>query len=459
MSLTKRCSSCESAQNVITNLENKIYWNLFIRFLMESYIMITLSCMINTKHIVWYSLVTIFNSILVIMTLLFVILYPVGMAMILDRHFRQLDTKGLQAQYGTIYKGLDFRKGKIILTHIFFFYFRRFLLAIAVVYLSDSISYQNVVMFLTTQMQIMLLAGSKVYRFPERNKAEALNEDAVLLCLYSTFMFTDYIPDASVKFAIGYFFSGLIISQLIINVVALFVKDIKRCKRGFKLKRHLKKQKLDIQKRKQKSKGASQNYVNLHKIGHDQQKRKSEPNMLQSPRYINKKQLANIVNTSQICYLKSKKKNQRVPNLSCILEESRVDKSSMGFQSSFNSPHRKITKEVKLERNEERLITEDPNTALWSLSLSHQNLNKIFPEKVNNSDGSLDYFDELQEQKDFENFFPKQGQTQILDNKHVQYASKLIRPPTDFSTNVTRELHNNISTNVTRELHNNIPSR
>ena len=247
--LTKHCNRIPKLQSACLILEGKMYYNFFIRFIMESYLMITLSCIINSKHIVWNTVATTFNSLLVIATFLIITLYPVGMILILSKYFKQLTTKGLKAQFGTIYKNLNFRKGKIIIFHIYFFFLRRILLAFSVVYLTGSITYQNLVMFLSTQVQIMLIAGSNVYTTAIRNKVETLNEVVVFLCIYCTFLFTDFVPDAKVKFALGYFFSGLILTQLSVTIGCLFIKDFKRMKHSYKLKYHLKKQKKDINSR------------------------------------------------------------------------------------------------------------------------------------------------------------------------------------------------------------------
>ena len=98
------------------------------------------------------------------------------------------------------------------------FYLRRALLVYVVIYKMDNLTLQIVVLFSTTLLQIVIIASFKVYLSQSKNRAELLNEVFTMFIMYGTFLFTDYVPDANVKFNLGYLFSALIILHLILNL-------------------------------------------------------------------------------------------------------------------------------------------------------------------------------------------------------------------------------------------------
>ena len=67
----------------------------------------------------------------------------------------------------------------------------------------------------------MIFVGyTKPYSLPSVNKIELLNETLTLLSTYALFLFTDFVPDAEVRYQNGW---GLIFFTLIIVVSNLYV--------------------------------------------------------------------------------------------------------------------------------------------------------------------------------------------------------------------------------------------
>ena len=124
----------------------------------------------------------------------------------------------LRFKFGSAYEHYDIKKGKIFLLDIFMFYLRRAWLVYVVVYKMDNLTLQIVVLFSTTLLQIVIIASFKVYLSQSKNRAELLNEVFTMFIMYGAFLFTDYIPDAKVKYDLGYLFSALIILHLFLNL-------------------------------------------------------------------------------------------------------------------------------------------------------------------------------------------------------------------------------------------------
>ena len=55
--------------------------------------------------------------------------------------------------------------------------------------------------------------------------------------MYCTFVFTDFIPDAVVKYQLGYVFCGIILIHLIYNILTLISVDFRSLK--IRIKTHI----------------------------------------------------------------------------------------------------------------------------------------------------------------------------------------------------------------------------
>ena len=145
----------------------------------------------------------------------------------------------MRYKFGAAYECYDIKKGKIFLLDIFMFYFRRAWLVYVVIYRMDNLTLQIVVLFSTTLSQIVIIASFKVYESKTKNRAELLNELFTMFIMYGTFLFTDYIPDAKVKYNLGYLFSALIIIHLVLNLGIMARWNFKISTRAYYAKKKL----------------------------------------------------------------------------------------------------------------------------------------------------------------------------------------------------------------------------
>ena len=81
------------------------------------------------------------------------------------------------------------------------------------------------------------------------NQAEFINESVLLLIMYCTFVFCDFLDDAKTKFQLGYVFSGIILTHLAVNIFFIFRRSIRAAKRKMKLRSAFKKANAIVVKR------------------------------------------------------------------------------------------------------------------------------------------------------------------------------------------------------------------
>ena len=63
----------------------------------------------------------------------------------------------------------------------------------------ENLTLQVVTLFVTTLIQVVIVASFDVYESQAANRAELINEVFTMFIMYGTFLFTDYVPNSRVK--------------------------------------------------------------------------------------------------------------------------------------------------------------------------------------------------------------------------------------------------------------------
>ena len=184
---------------ILRPVRRMLFWNLPIRFLNESFLVLLIGCLINLSHISFYTYSEAINSSIVFIVLISIIVFPFLLVYTLNRYFDLLQFCSIRLLFGAAYEDYDTRKGKIVLFNIILFYLRRASLAVTAIYMSGSLSIQIVVLFSTTLLQICIIAGFSIYKAQSKNRAEILNELFATFIMYGTFLFTDYVPEPTTR--------------------------------------------------------------------------------------------------------------------------------------------------------------------------------------------------------------------------------------------------------------------
>ena len=195
-----------------------LFWSMPIRFINESFMVLLIGACINLEHITFWTPSEIINSAIVYIVLGVGIFFPQWLIRTLNHYYSQLHTRVMRYKFGAAYESYDIKKGKIFLFDIFLFFLRRALLVYVVIYKMENLTLQIVVLFSTTLLQIVIIGSFKFYESQSKNRAELLNEVFTMFIMYGTFLFTDYVPDAKVKYDLGYLFSAFIILHLVLNL-------------------------------------------------------------------------------------------------------------------------------------------------------------------------------------------------------------------------------------------------
>ena len=169
-----------------------------------------------------------------ILLLLGLVVFPISMHKFLMRHKDELNTQKFKHKYASLYSNVQYHK-VVALRFTLYFCTRRFIFAMIICFLKDSIVLQ--VMAADFTILGMLAFYFSIFPMSDRanNFIQIFNEIAIWTCISLLFIFTDYVGSPVDRYNYGQYFLYFIGFNIIINLV-IFVLSIywsikKSCKR------------------------------------------------------------------------------------------------------------------------------------------------------------------------------------------------------------------------------------
>ena len=123
-------AKCKRCLNMISR---KIYWSLYIRFILESFLELCIASLLRFHNIVFDSSSAIFHSITSISFLTFLMLFMGGTCVFVIKNFGRLGAPEFKRKYGELNLGLK-TKDKMAVLYPFFFMMRRAVYAAILVF-------------------------------------------------------------------------------------------------------------------------------------------------------------------------------------------------------------------------------------------------------------------------------------------------------------------------------------
>jgi len=97
----------------------------------------------------------------------------------------------------------DFTDNSLV-QYVCYYYLRRIVLAMTVVLLDDVLVIQFFIFIMSSIFQIILVGFIMPYKKKRHNLSEMINEVVTIFIMYHIFCFTSWVPDANIRYNIGY---------------------------------------------------------------------------------------------------------------------------------------------------------------------------------------------------------------------------------------------------------------
>ncbi len=196
-----------------------LFYNLILTTLNESYLMIALCCMIglNKLHFNFHNYGETIQSAFCILALLVLIGYPVLVFWILKKNWKDKDFDEIQKRFQPIFESLRTQIGPIALIDPMYFLFRRFILAMMVVFLKEHLIFQVIVKNFSI-IGGTIIAGYIQYSDRTKRITEFVNETLLMCMLYCVICFSPFVPDVGARQLFGYFMCSLVSIHFLSNL-------------------------------------------------------------------------------------------------------------------------------------------------------------------------------------------------------------------------------------------------
>ena len=148
-----------------------MFWNWPINFIRDSYVVVSICCLYNTRYIQWHNDVVTTNSALAIGLLVMLLIYPLCLQLYLYRSQSKLKTEAFKHRCFAAYDRLATEESKFILQPIFYYY-RCLLIPASVIIWPKFFIMQYFALILTSLAIVMLIGYKQPFSTKAHNTAE-----------------------------------------------------------------------------------------------------------------------------------------------------------------------------------------------------------------------------------------------------------------------------------------------
>ena len=223
-------SVCKQFRAVHTRREKyrkTLFWSILIRMTIESYTITAICCMIGLENIGNSSFYVQLNSWVTIILFVLILIFPVWGYFLMMCNQRRLIFK--EEKFGEYWAEMNVSSS---VTHfIFFSFLRRLLLAYTVVFLRNNFAFQQIAIISTTMCMLTAYIEIKPYKDHFANKMEAFNEFILLVLAIHIYCFTDWVPDVTWRYRIGFSCTVFIIIGLGGNMLVIIAGSFQLMRR------------------------------------------------------------------------------------------------------------------------------------------------------------------------------------------------------------------------------------
>ena len=240
--IARFCPSCY--KTVLTLIERKIFWNSVLRAGLETYF--------TTSIFFWYSYNQLTSTGLegrISTSVWFAIGaylfgFPILTFQLLFRNWRTIWKPDMRARYDSLYQNVEVYKGPGAFAFTLYFCMRRLIFAFVITRVLDTIVYQILLLDLGSTLMLAYFVSALPMADKLNNAIQIFNETAVLVCIWSMFLFTNYVGSPEVRHNMGQKVLFFVALNIFINLVVLLVVLIRKIWKAIRIwfiKRKLKK--------------------------------------------------------------------------------------------------------------------------------------------------------------------------------------------------------------------------
>lgn len=219
----------QAANKIFNWIYYFIFWNTPLRYIMESYINLTLTTLtfIATTDY-WSDNFKITETLFSFVVMFVCVVAPAVISLYFACNIKKFLIPSFKRRFDAVIKNWNWRSAWCSLYFSIFCY-RRLIEVILIVFLQNYAFAQLQLMTFSSVMVIITFGSSDAFRLPRDRRLEYFNETTILWCIYHFFCFTDFV-EVPERTQVGYSLMGFVMLNFIGNlIVMLYVAAADLC--------------------------------------------------------------------------------------------------------------------------------------------------------------------------------------------------------------------------------------
>eukprot|EP00347_Sterkiella_histriomuscorum_P021584 403333467 len=220
-------------KRISTRVNNVLFFGFLLRIGVESYMDMSVDCLLNMRRLIWDTQSDKFGSIFTLLTLiLLVILFLIWQLIYIIKKRKQLNSEIFNKKYSQLYEGIKTQGHVFPLFVTTFMLLRRLIFAYSVVFLGEYKVLQLFLMIFSNVLYIAYLFLAKPYDQKSLFYQELFNEICTLTCSYHLLLFTDdnILQSPQIHYDFGWILIAFTLLNMIINTIIMVAQTIKQIK-------------------------------------------------------------------------------------------------------------------------------------------------------------------------------------------------------------------------------------
>jgi len=179
------------------------FWSVPIRYVMQIYLSLSISALINFQVQTWGPWEDTLNSWGNILMLFGLGLFCFWVFYVVTKNYGKLEKPMFNRRFGTLYFNVNINhEFNILITCVFCL--RRIIYALIIVFLNPWPAIQLMAMLAHCSFTMGYIMCNRPFKLPLLNGLEFLNEASITLIVYHLLAFTDFVGNPETQFKVGY---------------------------------------------------------------------------------------------------------------------------------------------------------------------------------------------------------------------------------------------------------------
>lgn len=238
-----KCRRCKFVYTHRQSLYGRVFWNLPLEAINESYSLLAICSILNLYFLSWTDFAVSVNSLVSLISFIVLCLHPIVLQLYLRWNDVNLHKSSFKKKFGSSYADLALSSGRYVVYPLLVYY-RRLTIPVCLVLFPQNFLVQFLWLLIVNSAMLAVLNIKRPYEDLRKNRSVVAEEAAFFVLNYLTLVLAGWVDDSQVIEGAGYLLVVIPLTFIVLYYIAYIVHQICQlrtfCKRKLFVRRALK---------------------------------------------------------------------------------------------------------------------------------------------------------------------------------------------------------------------------